>query len=408
MTQSALLEKLNGHEAGLQTHESLFTLYGKVYSTDTHSGNSSVYNGVSGGKRSGVVEGGIASGHASNDDVAGMVVHTGMTLSASAVVGVSGPLGSGTQLGASLSTPNVKANSVRSVEGTIGSMHLSPGTSKIRRGRKKSLGGISINTALASDIEKAGMGSAITAGSNLGEWDVFILFFAGRAKGDSEGTFRGRKGRGSVEERLGILGLLLGMEEVKLNIVPVEQTVAFTGHVWTIHPHVLFEISRHPPRLPHLLGFLEFPALPPFPHPLHRHPIKSIYPPITVPSRPSTRSRLRRIRSLRVLTSLWLASTAAFRRLGKLEEARKAVGEAEGVDALSPDLWCQLGLLSLADKKVDSAIMAFRKALACDPTHVLTKVYLGKTYLEMKEVELAEGLLESVTKGNGWDCAEAW
>ncbi|RUS12859.1 hypothetical protein BC938DRAFT_478374, partial [Jimgerdemannia flammicorona] len=326
-----------------------------VYSTDTHSGNSSVYNGVSGGKRSGVVEGGIASGHASNDDVAGMVVHTGMTLSASAVVGVSGPLGSGTQLGASLSTPNVKANSVRSVEGTIGSMHLSPGTSKIRRGRKKSLCGISINTALASDIEKAGMGSAITAGNRR----IYWLFD-------------------------GMCGLFTHTFSLKFPDIP--------------------RVSRTSSVSSSSLRSLHSPT-PSIGTPIS---IKSIYPPITVPSRPSTRSRLRRIRSLRVLTSLWLASTAAFRRLGKLEEARKAVGEAEGVDALSPDLWCQLGLLSLADKKVDRAIMAFRKALACDPTHVLTKVYLGKTYLEMKEVELAEGLLESVTKGNGWDCAEAW
>lgn len=178
MTQTALLDLLNGAEAGLQTHESLFTLYGKVFSPDSQSGSSSLYNGVPGGngRRTGAADG-VHSGPGSHDDVANLVAHTGMTLSASAVPITSAgePLGSNTQLGASLSTPNVKANSV-SVDGVLGAsptgLRLSP-SKRIKRGRKKSLGAMSINTALASDMEHGASsagGSAISTGSNLGEF----------------------------------------------------------------------------------------------------------------------------------------------------------------------------------------------------------------------------------------------
>ncbi|RUS21132.1 hypothetical protein BC937DRAFT_93541, partial [Endogone sp. FLAS-F59071] len=338
MTQTALLDLLNGAEAGLQTHESLFTLYGKVFSPDSQSGSSSLYNGVPGGsgRRTGAADG-VHSGQGSHDDVANLVAHTGMTLSASAVHSTAGePLGSNTQLGASLSTPNVKVNSVRSADGVLGAsptgLRLSP-SKRTKRGRKKSLGAISINTALASDMEHGG-GSVISTGSNL---DIPRVSYASSI---STSSLR------SLQSPTPSLGTATS--------------------------------------------------------------IKSIYQPTTLPTRPSTRSRMRRLRSLRFLTSLWLASAAAFRRLGKLEEAHKALEEAEGVDVVSADVWCQLGLLSLVEKKTDTAVMAFRKALVCDPMHVMTKVHLARTYLETNELELAEGLLESVTKGNGWDCAEAW
>ncbi|CAG8783137.1 12110_t:CDS:2, partial [Dentiscutata erythropus] len=66
------------------------------------------------------------------------------------------------------------------------------------------------------------------------------------------------------------------------------------------------------------------------------------------------------------------------------------------------------GYLLSIQKQYADAITSFHKALAIDGNHVPTLIHLARTYIETDNIDIAEGLLESVTKGSGWDCAEAW
>ncbi|CAG8451093.1 6862_t:CDS:10 [Ambispora leptoticha] len=125
-------------------------------------------------------------------------------------------------------------------------------------------------------------------------------------------------------------------------------------------------------------------------------------------SQPALGIRQRRQRANKALSELWLASAAAYRRLGNFEEAQKAIESAEEIDGSNPDLWCELGLFHFAQSQYSTARTLFQKALALDALHVPSLVHLGRTYLLTGEIELAEGVLESATKGRGWDCAEAW
>lgn len=65
----------------------------------------------------------------------------------------------------------------------------------------------------------------------------------------------------------------------------------------------------------------------------------SLPPPV---QRPTTKSVMRTARANKVLVTLWLMSASAFRRLSRMEDALKAVEEAERVDASSPDVWYQV------------------------------------------------------------------
>lgn len=58
--------------------------------------------------------------------------------------------------------------------------------------------------------------------------------------------------------------------------------------------------------------------------------------------RPTTKSVMRTARANKVLVTLWLMSASAFRRLGRMEDALKAIEEAEHVDASNPDVWYQV------------------------------------------------------------------
>ncbi|RIA88112.1 hypothetical protein C1645_775755 [Glomus cerebriforme] len=120
------------------------------------------------------------------------------------------------------------------------------------------------------------------------------------------------------------------------------------------------------------------------------------------------KAKLRRQRASKALIDLWLASASTFRRLGNLEEAQKAIESAEEVDVLNPDVWCQFGLLLFEQGNYTDAITSFYKALSIDNKHVPSMVHLARTYMKTDDLEMAEGLLDSVTKSNGWNCAEAW
>ncbi|KAG2179608.1 hypothetical protein INT44_006456, partial [Umbelopsis vinacea] len=137
--------------------------------------------------------------------------------------------------------------------------------------------------------------------------------------------------------------------------------------------------------------------------------IRSIFQPTEPVLHATTRTKLRYQRSTHALTNLWLFSALAFIRLDKLEEARKAIEEAEGNDpSNNPLVWVVLGRLRMAQNRTEDAIAAFQKALVVNPYDADGRLWLARIYFESGEFEAAEGLLDRLTKGNGWDSAEAW
>ncbi|KAF9980637.1 hypothetical protein BGZ65_004861, partial [Modicella reniformis] len=129
--------------------------------------------------------------------------------------------------------------------------------------------------------------------------------------------------------------------------------------------------------------------------------------PATV-QRSTGRDVLRTARANKVLVTLWLMSASVFRRLDRMEEALKAIEEAERVDASNPEVWYQLGLLYAAQGDPDTASVSFCKALALAPHHTACLTRVGRAYLEAGSLEMAESMLETTTKSEGWSSAEAW
>ncbi|KAF8955973.1 hypothetical protein BGZ46_002504 [Entomortierella lignicola] len=124
--------------------------------------------------------------------------------------------------------------------------------------------------------------------------------------------------------------------------------------------------------------------------------------------RPTTKSVLRNARANKVLATLWLMSASVFRRLNRMDEALKAIEEAERIDASNPDVWYQLGLLYTTQGDLETASISYSKALALEPNHVACLTRVGRSYLEAGSVDMAESALENTTKSQGWNSAEAW
>ncbi|KAL9556166.1 hypothetical protein MBANPS3_001996 [Mucor bainieri] len=135
-----------------------------------------------------------------------------------------------------------------------------------------------------------------------------------------------------------------------------------------------------------------------------------LQPTTTTPlARPTTHARLQHQRACKMLCDVWLLSAEAFLRAGKLEEALKAVSEAENVDwTTHAGVWCLLGRIRLAQHKPDQAMAAFQKGLVTKPNDIDCRIWLAKTYMEQGHFEVAEGLLQAITQENGWDQASAW
>jgi tetratricopeptide (TPR) repeat protein len=112
----------------------------------------------------------------------------------------------------------------------------------------------------------------------------------------------------------------------------------------------------------------------------------------------------------RILSNLWLASAATFRRSGKLEQCHVAIEEAETLDPENSDVWVQLGLCrqAVSPNGQDEALPSFIKAILLRPDHPTGIVCLSKLYLATNQVELAHSLLNQLTQDNGWDVPEAW
>ncbi|TFK94482.1 hypothetical protein K466DRAFT_476349 [Polyporus arcularius HHB13444] len=150
-------------------------------------------------------------------------------------------------------------------------------------------------------------------------------------------------------------------------------------------------------------------------------------PPPLPPPEPATtlpRQKARAARDRRLLSNLWLMSSATFRRLGKIEQARGAIQEAEVRDETNPAVWVQLGLYHMALDDDCRALQCFQKALFISPSDVSATIHLCRVYLaavqnrdkskdgmertDRDNVDLAVGLLSELTKGAGWDVPEAW
>lgn len=126
-------------------------------------------------------------------------------------------------------------------------------------------------------------------------------------------------------------------------------------------------------------------------------------------TRPTTHARLQHQQGCRLLCDLWLLSAESFLKWGKLEEALKAVGEAENVDwTTHAGVWCLLGRIRLAQDLKKEAIVAFQKGLVSKPNDVECRVWLAKTYIDLGDLEVAEGILKVITQENGWNLPSAW
>lgn len=161
---------------------------------------------------------------------------------------------------------------------------------------------------------------------------------------------------------------------------------------------------------------------------------------------------------LRILSGLWLASAATYRRLGELDQARGAIQEAESYDSENPAVWVQLALCELAEAeetiemqlssgvsgqqdkdaqraagRFDRAIATLNKALAVQGDYLPAIIHLAKLYLvravsiaqsqalksatsqtpQQKtaaegDVALCEALLNGAIEGVAWGCTEAY
>ncbi|GLB40656.1 putative tetratricopeptide repeat [Lyophyllum shimeji] len=160
-------------------------------------------------------------------------------------------------------------------------------------------------------------------------------------------------------------------------------------------------------------------------HPHDRAPTESPPPPPTPVPPPPPLDRKRNVRTARadrLIADLWLMSAATFRRLGKIEQAKGAIQEAEVRDEGNPAVWVQFGLYYVALGRQEHALEAFQKALFINQDDVSASVHLARLYLSLHEtqadktptstssvkVDLAAGILGQLTRGNGWDVPEAW
>ncbi|KZT66935.1 TPR-like protein [Daedalea quercina L-15889] len=161
--------------------------------------------------------------------------------------------------------------------------------------------------------------------------------------------------------------------------------------------------------------------------------IADLPPPPLLPPPPPSQSPMstlrtqgvRAARDRRLLSNLWLMSAATFRRLGKIEQARAAIQEAEVRDENNPAVWVQLGLYYMALSNRHRAMEAFQKALFIAPDDISATIHLCRLYLtpsstqpqlskatperpSRDNIDLAVGLLSDLTRGAAWDVPEAW
>ncbi|ORY92222.1 hypothetical protein BCR43DRAFT_479395 [Syncephalastrum racemosum] len=131
--------------------------------------------------------------------------------------------------------------------------------------------------------------------------------------------------------------------------------------------------------------------------------------------RPSARCRTRQKGSARLLCDLWLVAARLYLQQQRWDEALKAVEEAEQIEwSTYADLWCVLGQVRFAQPPQDeensltTAIACFLKGLACDTNDVGCRLWLARACTAVQQDTMAQGILDRLTRGPGWDCPEAW
>lgn len=177
---------------------------------------------------------------------------------------------------------------------------------------------------------------------------------------------------------------------------------------------------------------------------VHSH-YHSSHPRIPAPPPPTTQQEAhgRTTSESRILSNLWLASAATFRRWAKYEQCLVAIEEAEVLDPENAEVWVQLGLYHLvltphsgtptamlsphstspvsatpgeaassvpvsAATGPAAALPCFIKAVLLRPDYPPALVNMSKLYIQTGEIELAHGLLNQLTQDRGWDVPEAW
>ncbi|KAG1772464.1 hypothetical protein EV702DRAFT_1134016 [Suillus placidus] len=140
-------------------------------------------------------------------------------------------------------------------------------------------------------------------------------------------------------------------------------------------------------------------------------------PPAPLPPVPEETPTLHATKDDKLISDLWAMSAATFRRLGKIEQAKGAIQEAEVKDSENPAVWIQLGLYYMALDRNREALDAFQKALFISPDDIAASVHLCRIHLSTKcstdtvdsdKADLVAGILGHVTRGPGWDVPEAW
>ncbi|KAF8630555.1 hypothetical protein AX17_005367 [Amanita inopinata Kibby_2008] len=148
-------------------------------------------------------------------------------------------------------------------------------------------------------------------------------------------------------------------------------------------------------------------------------------PPPPVPPAGHTKRSARIAKENKMLSDVWLMSAATFRRLGKIEQAKGSIQEAEVRDEGNPAVWVQLGLYHAALGQRQHAIDALQKALFISSEDISATVHLARLYLMSEaatpgddsgsrgkvrqgDIDLAAGLLSHLTRGTAWDVPEAW
>ncbi|KAG1743800.1 hypothetical protein EDB19DRAFT_1697006 [Suillus lakei] len=140
-------------------------------------------------------------------------------------------------------------------------------------------------------------------------------------------------------------------------------------------------------------------------------------PPPPLPPVPEETPTLHATKDDKLISDLWAMSAATFRRLGRIEQTKGAIQEAEVKDSENPAVWVQLGLYYMALDRNREALEAFQKALFISPDDITASVHLCRIHLSTKsstdavssdKADLVAGLLDHVTRGPGWDVPEAW
>ncbi|KAI5983730.1 hypothetical protein EDC04DRAFT_3008055 [Pisolithus marmoratus] len=139
-------------------------------------------------------------------------------------------------------------------------------------------------------------------------------------------------------------------------------------------------------------------------------------PPPPLPPVKELKTNPRVTREDKLLSDLWAASAATFRRRGKIDQAKGAIQEAEVKNPDNPNVWVQFGLYHHALGHERQAAQAFQKALFISPDDVSAAVHMSRLYLDsgadgdvdMDKVDLAAGLLGYITRSRGWNVPEAW